>query len=173
MVGLELPVTPLRRQILVTEPLPELPAAVLAALPMTIDFSTSLYFHGEGRGLLIGMSDPDEQPGFRFNRDDDWLERLMPAIAKRAPRLLDVGVASGWSGLYEMSPDHNGMIGEADVGARFLYATGFSGHGFLMAPAIGEVVRDLYHRRDPEIDVTPLAVTRFAGNALRPELNIV
>ena len=59
------------------------------------------------------------------------------------PALADVGIASGWAGLYEMTPDHNALVGEADGVSRFLYATGFSGHGFLMGPAIGEVLRDL------------------------------
>ena len=161
--------TPLRRQIVVTEPIEGLPPK----LPMTIDFSTSLYFHREGQGLLIGMSDPEEKPGFRLSRSDDWLPRLSSAMTRRAPRLADYGIASGWAGLYEVTPDHNGLIGETAPAGRFLYATGFSGHGFLMAPAVGEVVRDLYLGRRPAVDVTPLDAGRFAASGARPELNIV
>jgi len=168
-VGAHLPVTPLRRQIVVTEPIEGLPPK----LPMTIDFSTSLYFHREGRGLLVGMSDPEEKPGFRLSRSDDWLPRLSSAMNRRAPALADYGIASGWAGLYEVTPDHNGLIGETAPAGRFLYATGFSGHGFLMAPAVGEVVRDLYLGRRPAVDVTPLDAGRFAGSGSRPELNIV
>jgi sarcosine oxidase subunit beta len=168
-VGVQLPVTPLRRQIVVTEPVSDLPRD----LPMTIDFASTLYFHAEGRGLLIGMSDPEEQPGFRLSRSDEWLARLSEAMSRRAPRLLDYGVASGWAGLYEITPDHNAVIGEASVGARFLYAAGFSGHGFLMAPAVGEVLRDLYLRVPPPVDVAPLDASRFAASGGRPELNIV
>jgi sarcosine oxidase subunit beta len=168
--GVELPVTALRRQIVVTQPVRGLPPS----LPMTIDFASTLYFHAEGQGLLIGMSDPLEQPGFQLGRSDDWLPRLSQAMARRAPRLLDYGLASGWAGLYEMSPDHNAMIGEAGpTGGRFLYATGFSGHGFLMAPAVGEVLRDLYLRVPPPVDVSPLDAARFAADASRPEFNIV
>jgi sarcosine oxidase, subunit beta len=168
-VGAQLPVTPLRRQIVVTEPIESLPPE----LPMTIDFSTSLYFHREGQGLLVGMSDPGETPGFRLSRSDDWLPRLSSAMTRRAPRLADYGIASGWAGLYEVTPDHNGLIGESAPAGRFLYATGFSGHGFLMAPAVGEVVRDVYLGRRPAVDVTPLDAGRFAANGARPELNIV
>jgi sarcosine oxidase subunit beta len=168
-VGARLPVTPLRRQIVVTEPIESLPPE----LPMTIDFSTSLYFHREGQGLLVGMSDPEEKPGFRLSRSDDWLPRLSSAMSRRAPRLADYGIASGWAGLYEVTPDHNGLIGETAPAGRFLYATGFSGHGFLMAPAVGEVVRDVYLGRRPAVDVTPLDAGRFAANGARPELNIV
>jgi sarcosine oxidase, subunit beta len=168
MAGVDLPVTPLRRQILVTEPVPGLDPAT----PFTIDFSTSLYFHLEGPGLLMGMSDPDEQPGFHLGRTDAWLPRLGAAVERRVPALADVGIASGWAGLYEMTPDHNALVGEASGISRFLYATGFSGHGFLMGPAIGEVVRDLVLGRRPVVDVSGLAVERFAAG-VRPELNIV
>ena len=62
-----------------------------------------------------------------------------------------------------MTPDHNALVGEADGSSRFLYATGFSGHGFLMGPAIGEVMRDLYLGRQPVVDVSALTRRRFAG----------
>ncbi len=166
-VGVDLPVTPLRRQIVCTEPIPDLAPVV----PFTIDFASSFYFHREGRGLLMGMSDPEQEPGFHLDRSDEWLPRLAEAIGVRAPSLLDVGVASGWAGLYEVTPDHNALIGEAP--GRFLYATGFSGHGFLQGPAVGEVVRDLYLGREPDVDVSTLDADRFASNAHRPELNTV
>jgi sarcosine oxidase subunit beta len=141
--------------------------------PFTIDFSTSFYFHGEGPGLLLGMSDPDEEPGFRLGRSDDWLPRLGEAIERRAPGIADVGIASGWAGLYEMTPDHNALVGEATEASRFLYATGFSGHGFLMGPAVGEVMRDLYLGNRPVVDVSGLDARRFDASLIRPELNIV
>jgi sarcosine oxidase subunit beta len=168
-VGVDLPVTPLRRQILLTEPIPDLPPN----LPMTLHFETSFYFHGEGTGLLVGMSDPDEQPGFGTRPDDAWLPRLSAAIERCAPGLLDVGLTSGWAGLYEMTPDHNALIGEAHTVSRFLYATGFSGHGFLMGPAIGEVMRDLFLGVTPYVDVSPLDARRFATDRSRPELHII
>lgn len=164
--GVELPVRPLRRQILVTEPMPDLPPR----LPFTIDFATSFYFHEEGPGLLVGMSDPDEEFGFRLGTDDRWLGRLSEAVAHRAPRVAEAGVAHGWAGLYEITPDHNALVG--NVG-RFFYATGFSGHGFLQSPAIGEVMRDLVLGRTPPIDVSGLDVRRFDGAEVRPEHNCV
>ncbi|MET0425687.1 MAG: FAD-binding oxidoreductase [Actinoplanes sp.] len=171
--GVHLPVTPLRRQILVTEPIPGLDPDT----PFTIDFDTTFYFHGEGRGLLLGMSDPDETPGFKLHRSDTWLSRLGEIVGRRAPALADVGIASGWAGLYEMTPDHNALIGRDDQVPNFLYATGFSGHGFLMGPAVGEVMRDLYLDRPPFVDISGLSAARFGplvADALgRPELNIV
>ena len=169
MVGVELPVTPVRRQILFTEAIDGLPAD----LPMTIDFETSFYFHREGPGLLMGMSDPVQKPGFAVETSDEWIPGLMDVVRRRAPRIADVGIRGGWAGLYEMTPDHNAIIGEAAGVSRFLYATGFSGHGFLQGPAVGEILRDMVLRRPTFVDVSPLSVERFDAARLRPEYNIV
>jgi sarcosine oxidase, subunit beta len=169
MAGVELPVVPLRRQVVVTGPVPGVPPD----LPMTIDFATSLYFHREGRGLLVGMSDPDEQPGFSVGRSDGWLPRLSEAVRHRAPGLLDTGLAGGWAGLYEVTPDANALVGEAPDVSRFLYATGFSGHGFVMGPVMGEVVRDLVLGVPPAFDVAPLDARRFRDGTTRPETALV
>jgi glycine/D-amino acid oxidase-like deaminating enzyme len=169
MVGVELPVSPLRRQILFTEAIEGLPEE----LPMTIDFESSFYFHREGPGLLMGMSDPNEKPGFSVETSDDWIPGLMEIVRRRAPRIADAGIRGGWAGLYEMTPDHNAIIGEAAGISRFLYATGFSGHGFLQGPAVGEILRDMFLQRSPFVDVSPLGAERFYAAALRPEYNIV
>ena len=170
LAGVDLPVTPLRRQVLFTEPMPALPAR----FPMTIDFATSFYFHREGPGVLMGMAAPGEQTGFDAGASDDWIPALLEVAERRAPALARVGIKGSWAGFYEMTPDHNALIGEAPNVARFLYATGFSGHGFLQAPAVGEVVRDLVLEREPFIDIAPLSAERFVkSDALRPEFNVV
>ncbi len=169
MAGVALPVAPLRRQILFTEAIDGLPPD----LPMTIDFASSFYFHREGPGLLMGMSDPNERPGFSVETTEEWIPGLMDIVRRRAPRIADVGIRGGWAGLYEMTPDHNAIIGEAAGVSRFLYATGFSGHGFLQGPAVGEILRDMVLRRPTFVDVSPLSVDRFDAAALRPEYNIV
>jgi len=168
-IGTTLPVRPLRRQIAVTAPIPGLDPT----LPFTIDFASSFYFHREGPGLLMGIPDPVDAWGYDLSKSDDWLLHLADAIATRAPALADAGIASRWSGLYEMTPDRNALIGELPGVSRFLYATGFSGHGFLMGPGVGEVVADLYLGRPPSVDVSGFAVERFARDAVRPERNIV
>jgi sarcosine oxidase subunit beta len=174
MAGVHLPVVPLRRQILITEPLSDEVAALLPdTMPMTIDAASTFYLHREGPAVLLGMSYQDEEPGFREEYSEDWLPELMTAIERRCPALLDVGVAHRWVGMYEVTPDHNALIGESPLVSRFLYATGFSGHGFLQGPAVGEVIRDLYLGHDPVIDVSPLSAERFAAGAMRGEVNIV
>ncbi len=158
MAGVALPVTAERRRIGYTGPL-----SLEVPVPMTIDFSTGFYFHREGPGLLFGTSDV-------CYTQDEWLERAVPVLGRRAPLLLDAPIAGGWWGDYEMTPDHNSLIGEAEAApGRFLYATGFSGHGFQQAPAVGETVRDLCLGREPFVDVSALA----AGRRQRHERNVV
>jgi len=174
MAGLDLPVQPLRRQILITEPLaPELLDAFPETMPMTIDAQSTFYFHREGPGILLGMSYQPEQPGWHSDYSEEWLPDLFAAMERRCPALLEVGIAHRWVGNYEVTPDHNAIIGESSTVSRFLYACGFSGHGFLQGPAVGEVVRDLYLGNEPVIDVSPFTADRFASGTLRGEVNIV
>ena len=167
--GFDLPVEPIWREVVTTGPVEELPER----MPLTVDFTTGFYFHREGPGLLIGLADRNQPPGFDVPTDPDWLEHVSEIAARRAPAFLDLGVAHGWKGYYEVTPDYNGLVGEAPGLDRLLYATGFSGHGFMQAPAVGEIVRDLVLRREPFVDVSPLAVERFAEGAPRPEHNVI
>ena len=169
MVGKSLPVVPVSRPIWFTEPMPGRPANV----PMTIDFATGFYFHSEGEGLLFGMADPDQPAGFDAPARSDWLEQTAEVVARRAPALLEVGVAGGWDGFYETTPDHNALIGEFAAPTRFLYATGFSGHGFQLGPAVGEVMRDLVLGRTPPVDISAFDTERFERGEARVERNIV
>ncbi len=167
--GVELPVEPVFREVVTTSPVAALPDPI----PLTVDFTTGFYFHREGPGLLIGMSDRNQAPGFDAPTDPAWLEHVTEVAARRAPSFLDMGLAHGWKGYYEITPDHNALVGEAQELDRFFYATGFSGHGFMQAPAVGEIVRDLILRREPFVDVAPLAAERFALDHPRPEHNVI
>jgi sarcosine oxidase subunit beta len=167
--GVDLPVEPVLREVVTTAPVDGLPDHI----PLTVDFTTGFYFHREGPGLLIGMADRNQEPGFDAPTDPDWLEHVTEVAMRRAPAFLDMGIAHGWKGYYEVSPDNNGLVGEFPEVERLLYATGFSGHGFMQAPAVGEIVRDLYLGREPFVDVAPLSAERFALQAPRPERNVI
>ena len=169
MVGVDIPVEPVWREITYTAPVADLPET----MPLTVDFSTGFYFHREGPGLLFGMGDRDQPAGFDEPTDPDWLLRVLEVAERRCPRLPDLGLAGGWKGYYEVSPDHNALVGEAASVSRFLYATGFSGHGFLQGPAMGEILRDLVLGHEPFIDVAPLSAERFSHGAGRPERNVI
>jgi len=129
-------------------------------VPLTIDFSTGFYFHREG-------------PGLAFGGRERALEEVAEAAARRLPALADLPVQSTWWGWYDVSPDWNALVGEAEAPSRFLYATGFSGHGFQQAPAVGEHLAELVVGREPTLDLSAFSATRFARGAERPEAFVV
>ncbi|MGA4841350.1 NAD(P)/FAD-dependent oxidoreductase [Streptomyces sp. G45] len=171
MAGVALPVRPLRRQIAFTGP----PARPAPRTPFTIDFSSTAYFHDGDGGLLIGLADPGEREGYDTTWTDGWLTLFRDIARRRAPALADLPVTGGWAGLYEITPDRNALVGRSSDVPNFLCATGFSGHGFLQAPAVGEAVRDLLLDREPPVDITPLSADRFrpGATARRPEAQVV
>ena len=130
------------------------------ALPLTIDFSTGFYFHREG-------------PGLAFGGRARALEEVAEAAARRLPVLADLPVQSSWWGWYDVSPDWNALVGETTEPARFFYATGFSGHGFQQAPAVGEHIAELVTGRTPILDLSAFSADRFALGAPRPETFVV
>ena len=87
--------------------------------------------------------------------------------------LEELEVRGGWWGYYEVSPDHNAIVGAASEPAGLLYATGFSGHGFQQGPVVGEHVALLALGLPTPFDLTPFALERFARGVARPELNVV
>lgn len=167
--GLDLPVVPSRRQCAYTGAL----AQVTGEFPLTFDFANAAYIHREGRGIVFGMSLRDEPDGFRLESDDVWLERFLDVAERRFPLLADAGIASRWVGLYENTPDHNALIGTAGDVSGLHYAAGFSGHGVMQSPPVGEILRDVILGRTPPIDVSALSATRFATGRLRVEHNVV
>ncbi|MEZ4595981.1 MAG: FAD-binding oxidoreductase [Chloroflexota bacterium] len=171
MVGIDLPVEPLRRLIGVTAPLRPAPGDI----PFTLDLSSTLYFHGAGdEALLVGISHPGQAAGFGRDFDHEWVPAFDEAAAVVAPSLVGLSLVGGWAGLYEDTPDHNACIGRAEQVEGVLYATGFSGHGFLQGPAVGELVRDLYLGRTPFLDPTPFGAARFGERDARiRELHII
>lgn len=171
MVGVSLPVKPVRRQIAFTGPI----EGIARVGPLSIDFPSTFYFHPEGDGILMGWANPDEPEAFNQQFDlEEWFAGFADVMALRAPALLDCGIQGGWAGLYEDTPDHNQIIGRAGAVPGFLYATGYSGHGFQMGPATGEIIRDLYLGREPRFDIACFDVERFAGEGVDThEHNIV
>jgi sarcosine oxidase subunit beta len=129
-------------------------------LPLTIDFSTGFYVHREG-------------PGLAFGGRERALEDVAEAAARRLPALVDLPVQSSWWGWYEVSPDWNALVGESREVSRFLYATGFSGHGFQQAPAVGEHLAELVVGATPSLDLTAFSAERFAAGTTRPETFVV
>ncbi|GAC1331223.1 MAG: FAD-binding oxidoreductase [Candidatus Dormibacteria bacterium] len=168
MAGVEVPVAPFRRHIFVTKPFPQ----ITRETPMTVDAKTSFYFHPEGDGVLLGMTDPSEPQSFRTDVDWDFLDHLVEHATERFPALEMAEIMTGWAGLYEVTPDHQALIGESSAPGLWL-ATGFSGHGFMQAPAVGELCADMILGRDPAVDLHALRPSRFAEGDYTAERAVI
>jgi sarcosine oxidase, subunit beta len=169
LAGVDAPITPLRRQWLTTTPLPQIPAG----FPFVIDFTNSLYFHRESGGLLTGMSNPTEKPGFDQSVDPDWELVHMEAAIQRLPVLENAGRSAHCAGLYEVTPDAHPIYGKTLLEGFYLCA-GFSGHGFMHGPVSGKLVSEIILDGEAHtVDVSMLDLARFAEGRLIQEYNVV
>ena len=169
MVGVDLPIVPLRRQMFTTNPLREVPED----FPFVIDFAQSLYFHREGEGLLIGMSNQSEKPGFDQSVDEKFELVNLEAAIERMPLIEKASRASHWAGLYEVTPDAHPIYGRTDV-EGFLVCTGFSGHGFMHGPVSGKLMSELIlDGTFSTLDISMLDLARFEEGRAIKEYNVV
>jgi len=166
MVGIKLPVEPLRRMLVPTEPFDQFPHTA----PMIIDMSNGFHFRPESRGFLLAWNDPEETPGYKTDFEPSFIEKILTRAADRVPAFenLAVNPKRAWAGLYEMTPDHHPILGESPEVPGFFFANGFSGHGVMHAPATGKILSDLILTgRTDLIDASLLNFSRFAeGRAI-------
>ena len=169
MAGFDLPVRPYRRQVFVTKPFDLIPKPV----PMILDIEPAFYFRGEGPGVLMGMSDPDEPSSFNTNWDYGFLEKVIDHAIHRAPILEDAEINRGWGGLYAITPDDNPIIGPLPGAEGLFCAIGFSGHGFQQSPTVGRILSELILDGATDFDLSPFAHDRFDRVTGRAETRVV
>jgi len=172
MAGADLPVEPLRRQLVPTEPFDQLPKR----FPMLIDMSTGFHFRREGKGILLAWNDPEETVGFKTEFDTTFVEKILTHAAMRVPCLAEAEVnpRRAWAGLYEMTPDHHAIIGPSPNVEGLYFVNGFSGHGVMHSPASGRITADLILKGTSElIDAKQLGVERFATGRLLEETAVL
>jgi sarcosine oxidase subunit beta len=172
MAGIDLPVQPLRRMLVPTEPFDK----ISHGSPMTVDMATGFHFRPEGLGLLMAWNDPEERPGFNTDFDRAFIEKILTRGVQRFPVLeeAEVNPSRGWAGLYEMTPDHHPILGKVAGVEGFYVATGFSGHGVMHSPATGKIMADLILRGGTDlIDVWMLDWARFSEGRLIEETSVL
>jgi glycine/D-amino acid oxidase-like deaminating enzyme len=173
LAGVELPVEPLRRMLVPSEPFDEFPDSS----PMVIDMSNGFHFRPEGRGFLLAWNDPEETPGYKPDFEPSFIEKILVRAANRVPAFenLAVNPKRAWAGLYEMSPDHHAILGAVPDVPGFFLANGFSGHGVMHAPATGRILSDLILEGKTSVvsDVAVLGFERFAKGALLHETAVL
>lgn len=169
MAGVQLPIVPIRRQMFTTTPMPQVPND----FPFVIDFAKSLYFHREGEGLLIGMSNQNEKPGYDQNVDEDFELDNLEAAIERMPIVEKAGRISHWAGLYEVTPDAHPIFGATPLDGFYVCA-GFSGHGFMHGPVAGKLMAEfITDGAYKTLDVSMLDLARFTEGRLIQEYNVV
>jgi sarcosine oxidase, subunit beta len=169
-VGVKIPIEPIRRQIAVTGPIPDL----RKDFPFAIDFSRALYFHREGGGLLTGMSNRDEQAGFDTRVDEDWRLKHLEHALERLPLLAEAEIAAEWAGLYEVTPDDQPILGRMPMFDGLYICAGFSGHGLMHGPGAGLLMaEEILDGRAQTIDIDSLRWGRFEAGVSAGEYNVV
>jgi sarcosine oxidase subunit beta len=161
MAGIDLPVEPLRRMLVPTEPFDQFPHTA----PMIVDMSTGFHFRPESRGFLLAWNDPKETPGYKTDFDPSFIEKILTRAADRVPIFenVEINPKRAWAGLYEMTPDHHPILGESPEVPGFFFANGFSGHGVMHSPATGKILSDLILTGTTDlIDASLLNFSRFA-----------
>ncbi len=171
--GVDLPVEPLRRMLVPSEPCTDFPHTS----PMVIDMSTGFHFRPEGRGFLLAWNDPEETPGFKTDFEPSFIEKVLIHAADRVPVFenLAVNPKRAWAGLYEMTPDHHCILGPVASVPGFFLANGFSGHGVMHSPATGKILADLILTGKTGVvdDVSVLSLERFARGELLHETAVL
>jgi len=170
-VGVDLPLEPIPRHVLVTGPFPGAPDR----RTLVIDAETTFYFHREGAGVLMGMGGTEEVASFDTTPDEAFIaEELLPTAVRIFPPVEEAGVEHSWVGLYEMTPDRHPIIGAAPGVPGFYLANGFSGHGFQHAPVVGKLLAELIVEGAARtVDISSLGLERFERGYLVREGHVV
>jgi sarcosine oxidase subunit beta len=172
LAGLDLPVKPYRRNVYMTTPFP----AISGPIPLTVDVGSGFYMRREGQSILMGRSNPNEPSSTNTNVDWEWLEAVIEAGIYRFPILETAGLAEQqcWAGLYEITPDHNPILGRHPDLEGYIDASGFSGHGIMHAPATGLLIaEEIIDGKAHTINIDELRINRFRSGSIVSEFNVI
>jgi sarcosine oxidase subunit beta len=166
-VGVDLPIRPLCRQLLATEPLASLPAE----LPMVVESESGFHFRRRGDRVILAMQDPEPRWGFETTVDRSVFADRLARLGHRFPPASHCRIDDAWAGLYDMTPDAHPIVGR--VGDGVYAACGFSGHGFMQSPAVATALAEEILQGSSSLDLSPYSLARFAGEVEFPETLIL
>lgn len=168
MAGVSIPTYPEVHEIMVTEPVERF------AQPMHISFSGNFYIMQRPHGsVLMGYGPEEHEKSYDCGNTVEFMEVMARKAVKLLPVMKGLRVVRHWSGLYDMTPDKQPIICEADEVKGFFIATGFSGHGFMFGPITGVVVAEMILGEEPSVPVHMLHYRRFACGELILEPAVV
>lgn len=169
--GLIVPIHPVRRIVYAT-----IPTAWHHAYPLTIDLASGFYLRSEGNRILFGRSNPEEPPGFTEGIDWDWFEPTIKVGSTRFTWLAEVRLdhRACWWGYYEVTPDHNPILGRLPTAENWINVAGFSGHGVQQAPTVGRLIaEEITLGKAQSINIDPLRIDRLLHQQQQKEYNII
>ncbi|MFC1683140.1 NAD(P)/FAD-dependent oxidoreductase [Candidatus Zixiibacteriota bacterium] len=168
MAGLELPIVPTRHEIMVTEPVDPF------FTTMVISFRHGVYFRQERRGgIIMGYGDPEEEPGFMIDSSLNFLRTMSRKILSLMPALHQVKVVRQWAGLYDTTPDALPILGPVDQIEDFIQVNGFSGHGFMLAPKVVDLLAQFITGEKLDLPIDRLHLSRFESGEISRDLSVV
>ncbi|OGK83531.1 MAG: hypothetical protein A2X52_20910 [Candidatus Rokubacteria bacterium GWC2_70_16] len=180
LAGLDLPVMASRQSIVTLRPTAEYGSHY----PVVIDLASEVYFRPETGGLILlgdtrhGEDRPGDPDRYEDRPAPGYAAELTERLSRRMPAAAEAGIAGGWSGMYEVTPDWNPIMGSSAEVQGLHYCVGFSGHGFKLAPVAGLLMAEqLADGRASTLDITPYRLERFGeGQPLRlgyPQAGVV
>jgi len=171
LAGIDLPVMASRQSIITLRPKFEFGNSH----PVVADLVNGVYLRPEtGNLILLGNTrHGDDRPGdpdhYEDRPDLSYSVELVERLSRLMPLVAEAEIVGGWSGMYEISPDWNPIIGTAPGIAGLHYCVGFSGHGFKLSPIVGVLMAELVtDGKASTLDITPYRLERFAeGQGIR------
>ena len=168
MAGVELPIFPERHEILVTEPVEPMQT------PMVMCFYHNLYCQQTPHGsFIMGIGHPDEPETFNIKSSWQFLSEMAARITKILPPLANLNVIRQWAGLYDMCPDRTPILGQDTAVKGFYTAAGFSGHGFMISPVVGQLMAQMVMGQPLLIPINMFSADRFTSGQLFVEPSVV
>ncbi len=165
MAGLKSFNIPVKHEILATEPLKPF------LEPMVVNISAGLYFNQSMRGEIIGGIGIHKEASTDMSSSFEFMKKFAKEIVRLVPRVKGVKVLRQWAGLYDMTPDAQPVLGETEI-EGFVQANGFSGHGFMLAPVVGELIAKLITTGKTDPLIKPFQMERFR-DGIKPEHTVV
>lgn len=157
LAGVELPIEPRRRQAMTIDA----PDWLTPDLPFTIDYGSGAYVQPRPGEAACGGGDRFAPAGFSNEVDWTLAPMVLETLARRIPRLRGATVKRAWVGIRDMTPDDHAIVGPVAERPGFWVAAGFSGHGFVHSPVVGELLAEWLIDGEPSIDLAPLGLERL------------
>lgn len=169
LAGVNIPISPYPRKILVTDPFSD---SIPAEIPLTVDVDSTLTIGREGKGVIFADNEPTDS-SFELFFPPDYDERVISKAVKRVPSLSNASVAYSDVGLYELTPDSNPIVSEIKEINRLYCCSGFAGHGFMHAPAIGRVMAEIMMEEKSHIDISKYDLERFDSDQVQTSERLI